>query len=292
VISRAVAKDPTERYQRGSVFARDLRQLRLQHTGSTTGFLMPRSLLDTKSLRPRPATATTGAEGGFEYVGRVVPALLRRVSARDLILGTAMVAVLVLASNAWKKNVVLRQAAAGPPVAAGVAPGTESATSSLPTEPPRPAPPSTTAGSTVASARSSAHYRTKLPVRSARSQQLVTDPVKEQPNLVSTSTIELTVQHQFKEATLSVWVDDQLALTLPLHGGTQKRLVVFHGLHGAGSETLRVPAGNHMLRVKAQSADQSINLSKTISTNFSGGDDKTLQITFDKRITTMYLNWH
>jgi len=47
-----------------------------------------------------------------------------------------------------------------------------------------------------------------------------------------------------------------------------------------------------MLRVKAQSADQSINLSKTISTNFSGGDDKTLQITFDKRITTMYLNWH
>ena len=120
----------------------------------------------------------------------------------------------------------------------------------------------------------------------------MTDPVKEQPNLVSTSTIELTVQHQFKEATLSVWVDDQLALTLPLHGGTQKRLVVFHGLHGAGSETLRVPAGNHMLRVKAQSADQSINLSKTISTNFSGGDDKTLQITFDKRITTMYLNWH
>ncbi len=289
VISRAVAKDPTERYQRGADFARDLRQLRLQHTGSTTGFLMPRSpVSDTRSLRPRPATATTDPEGGFEYVGRVVRTLLRRVSPRDLILGTSIVVVLflLLANNGWKKAGALQKAAAGPP-AAVAAPGTEAAPS-LPTEAPGPKP----ANSTVASEKSSAHSRTKLPVRPSRSQQLVTQTVKEQPDAVPTSTIELAIQHQFKEGTLSVWVDDQLALTLPLHGGTQKRLVVFHGLHGAGSETLRVPAGNHMLRLKAQSADQSIDLSKTISANFAGGDDKTLQITFDKRNTTMFLNWH
>ncbi len=54
---------------------------------------------------------------------------------------------------------------------------------------------------------------------SARAQQIV----------VSLSNLELAVQHQFKDATLFVWVDDKLALTRPLHGGTQKRLVVFNG---------------------------------------------------------------
>jgi serine/threonine protein kinase len=282
VISRAVAKDPNERYQRGADFARDLRQLRLEHTGSTTGFLVSRILMDTESLRPRPATATTNAEGGFEYAGRVGRTLLHRVSPRDLILGSAVIAVLLLANNAWRRNVAsqdnaLEKISAPAPMAPAVI---------APPELPKPA------NSTSAGTKSSAHSRSKTLVRSKPTQELSTSPVKEPATTVPTSTVELAIQHQFKEATLSVWVDDQLALTLPLHGGTQKRLVVFRGLHGAGSETLRVPAGNHALRLKAQSSDQSIDLSKTISANFAGGDDKTLQITFDKRNTTMFLNWH
>ena len=128
------------------------------------------------------------------------------------------------------------------------------------------------------------------PSSSTVSPRPTVEPAKEP--VVHTSTIQLAVQHQFKEATLSVWIDEQLALTLALHGGTQKRLVVFRGVRGSGSETLQVPAGSHVLRLKAKSADQSIDLSKTISANFIGGDDKTLQVTFDKRNTTMYLNWH
>ncbi len=99
------------------------------------------------------------------------------------------------------------------------------------------------------------------------------------------------MRHQFKEATLSVWVDDKLALTRPLHGGTQKRLVVFNGIHGIESETLKVPAGKHVLRFQAQTTDQTVDLSKTISGNFIGGDDRTLQISFDKHNTSMHLDW-
>jgi hypothetical protein len=156
---------------------------------------------------------------------------------------------------------------------------------------PAAAPPANTAHSLVARANAPTHSSAK-PARSNRSLRLATEPGKAEPVVVPTSTIQLAVQHQFKDATLSVWIDDQLALTLALHGGTQKRLVIFHGLKGAGSETLRVPAGSHVLRLKAKSADQSIDLSKTISANFIGSDDKTLQVTFDKRNTTMYLNWH
>jgi hypothetical protein len=103
--------------------------------------------------------------------------------------------------------------------------------------------------------------------------------------------LELAVQHQFKEATLSVWIDNKLTLTQPLHGNIRKHLIVFNGVHGANSETVQVPAGTHLIRLRAQSADQSIDLAKTISLAFTGGDNKTLQVTFNKRNTAMNLTW-
>jgi hypothetical protein len=109
--------------------------------------------------------------------------------------------------------------------------------------------------------------------------------------VVPTSTLNLAVQHQFKDATLFVWVDDKLTLTRPLHGAAQKRLVVFNGLHGAESETLKIPAGKHVLRVRALSVDQTIDLSRTVSTDFVGGGDKSLQVIIDKHNTAMRLTW-
>jgi serine/threonine-protein kinase len=288
IISKAVAKDPAERYQRGADFASDLRQLRQQHTGSTTGFLLPRSLVDAKSLRPRAATANAPAEKGVEYVQRVVHTMVKRASLRDLMLGVALVIMLAIVVGIASRKTIASQKANAAAQASSAA---ESNHAQTVTSLPAADPPANTAHSLVARAKAPTHSSAK-PARSSRSLPLPTEPGRAEPVVVPISTIQLAVQHQFKDATLSVWIDDQLALTLALHGGTQKRLVVFHGLKGAGSETLRVPAGSHVLRLKAKSADQSIDLSKTISANFIGGDDKTLQVTFDKRNTTMYLTWH
>jgi hypothetical protein len=114
-------------------------------------------------------------------------------------------------------------------------------------------------------------------------------PVKEV--VVPLSMVEVSVRHQFKDATLTVWVDDQLALTRPLHGGTQKKLVVFGGVRGMESETLKVPAGKHVLRFRAQTGDQTVDLSKTISADLIGGGDKVLLISFEKRNTVMHVEW-
>ena len=105
------------------------------------------------------------------------------------------------------------------------------------------------------------------------------------------SNLDLAVQHQFKDATLFVWVDDQLALTRPLHGGIQKHMIVFNGIRGVDSETVRVPAGKHALRVRALSSDETIDLSKTISAEFVGGGERSLQVTFEKHNTLMRLTW-
>ena len=99
------------------------------------------------------------------------------------------------------------------------------------------------------------------------------------------------MQHQFKDATLFVWVDDKLMLTRPLHGAAQKHLVVFNGLRGVESDTLKIPAGKHVLRVRALSADETIDLSKSVSAEFIGGGDKALQVTIEKHNSVMRLSW-
>jgi hypothetical protein len=109
--------------------------------------------------------------------------------------------------------------------------------------------------------------------------------------VVPVSNLELAVQHQFKDATLYLWVDDNLTLTRPLHGGTQKRLILFSGVRGVESQTLKIPAGKHVLRVRAVSADETIDLSKTVSSEFIGGIDKSLQVYIDKHNTVMRLIW-
>jgi len=289
IISKAVAKDPGERYQRGADFARDLRQLRQQHTGSTTGFLVPRSTVDPKSLRRRPATVTAGAENGIDYAQRLARTILHTGSLRHVILGAALAVMLIIILGIpSRKTAALQKADAGTQAPTAADSHHAEAATSLQTD----AASVNRAISTIAPAKDPAHAGVKRSAHTTPSPRPAVEPAKAPPLAILDSTIELAIQHQFKDATLSVWIDDQLALTLPLHGGTQKRLVVFHDLRGAGSETLRVPAGNHVLRLKAKSADQSVDLSKTISADFVGGDDKTLQITFDKRNTTMYLNWH
>jgi hypothetical protein len=105
------------------------------------------------------------------------------------------------------------------------------------------------------------------------------------------ASLELAVQHQFKEATLSLWIDDNLTLTRPLHGNVRKHLIVFNGVHGVNSETVQVPVGTHVLRLRAQSSDSSIDLSKTVTMAFTGGDNRTLQVTFSKHNSVMNLNW-
>ena len=107
----------------------------------------------------------------------------------------------------------------------------------------------------------------------------------------STASLDLSVQHQFKDATLSLWIDNKLTLTEPLHGTNRKHMIGFNGIYGANSKTVQVPSGVHVIRLRAESADESVDLSKTISAAFTDGDIKTLQVTFNNHNTAMNLIW-
>ncbi len=288
VISRAIAKDPEERYQTGAEFAEDLRVLQQGYKpASTTTSLHAATLAGarssgtqtgrTTSANVRPAATVAQAENAVQR-------LLSGASLRDWVLGAATIVLLLILATQSKLLTTSAPRAGVTPSGTVIHSGaaeSDSPNLTLPVasiHPPSPAK-STTGKSSV--------VRAKSRPRTAKAAA----PAPKAGVVIPSASLDLAVQHQFKDATLFVWVDDKLALTRPLHGGMQKKLVLFNGVRGVDSETLKVPAGKHVLRFRALSADQTTDLSKTISADFVAGADKSLQITFDKHNTVMRLNW-
>jgi serine/threonine-protein kinase len=281
VIARAMAKSPEERYQRGAELAEDVRQMRrLLKPSSTTTSLRAIAPLATVSTGTRARTGTltskTNHAAEVAKADKAVRSVIRKAPIRDLILGAATLIVLVFVAAQTRLQVASSKEAASayvtPPLSTGPGSNPSAAKSA----------PSPSTGSVPVKLAPAA-----APPRKTRPS--VAHPAS--PIVVPLSNLDLTVQHQFKDATLYVWVDGKLTLTRPLHGATQKRLVVFNGLRGAESETLKIPAGKHVLRVRALSADETIDLSRTVSADFIGGADKALHVTIDKHNTVMKLSW-
>ena len=66
---------------------------------------------------------------------------------------------------------------------------------------------------------------------------------------VPPATLDIEVEHNFTQARLSVWVDDHSIYTHLLEGTDKKRLAVFHGVHGHESHAMQLAPGKHRVRV-------------------------------------------
>src|SRR5579859_2246679 len=286
VISRAIAKNPDERYQRGADFAEDLRILQQNYKpGSTTTSLQAITGIGMRPAGSRSGSTTSAlrpVDAGTD-VEQVVRFALLKAPIRDLIIGAAVIVLLVIVGTETKLLVItpprmsvtvptLSMPSADPASSNPTGRSTETATLS-------PAP------AVAMASHKGAHRRNPHP---AAQLHPATQPKE---IVVPASALDLGIQHQFKDATLFLWVDDKLVWTRPLHGGVQKKMVVFNGIRGVESETLQIPAGHHVLRFRALSTDHTTDLSKSVSADFIGGDTKSLQVTFDKHNTIMRLNW-
>ena len=279
VIARALAKNPDKRYATGAEFAEDLRRLQSQPADSPTGSV--RAVGATTSVRTMTSAAATragatakGASGGA--VLAQVRKVLQNAPVGALIAGAAILLTLVIAGAQWKlqgtssRNTPETNAATPPLMASAPAPtnaaqeeaggasGSPTQTNSKPGA----------AGTGHGRAQAAAHH-----------------------GKAGSCSVDLAVKHQFVDATLYVWVDDKLILTRPLHGGTQKHLVVFNDVHGVDSETVKIPEGQHMLRFRALTADRATDISKSISATFVAGDSRSLLVTFDKHNSAMRAAW-
>ncbi len=292
VISRAMAKDPEQRYQTGAEFADDIRQLQqLFEAGSTTTSLQAVIATGTRSSATGTRrTATTGRHSAAEITQarNFVRNAIRNVPLRNYLVVGAVVVLLLIAGFQSKVLVISPRLAVNAPRAAPSIPAGSSAERIQLTsaEPSNDLLPNGTTAPTRHSLLNS--HKSKLAVSHTTASA---QPVSTKESATPICHLDLAVQHQFKDATLFVWVDERLALTRPLHGGVQKRMVVFNGLRGVDSETLKIPAGKHSLRVRALSSDETTDLSKTISADFMGDTERSLHVTFEKHNTVMRLTW-
>jgi len=274
VISRAMAKDPRERYQRGADFAEDLQILRQAYKPGTTSTSRKVITATGTGVGRTRTTAALLPVTGLAAVAASGRNFLAKARVRDLLLAVATVVMLgILAVQMKLFSDASRNDVRTSPVAA-TARASANFDAAVPGQPVQ-----ESAKPAVASASPTKKSTPKTSRSPAR--QIV----------VPFATLDLAIQHQFKDGTLYVWVDDKPALTLPLHGAAQKKLVVFNGVKGALSETMKIPAGKRLLRFRALSSDKTVDLSKTLSADFVGGDTKSLQVSFDKHNEAIRLTW-
>src|ERR1035438_5889876 len=293
IISRAMAKDPAQRYQRGMEMALDIQDLRegrelwskAKEPGSTpTGTPTVLGEKDRQS-----ATARIGTVGK--------PRSSRRVQSQQNWAAEKLMA------NMRKKSLIgivflmglllfgLRVGHVTSPKAASARSGQEKTI----------APPSQFAevidGKSAAVPSATGPSRT-IPTAQAlqpiapRPRKALITPPAAKAGLVATSsaaapaattpaTLGIEVDHKFAEAHLSIWVDDRLSYTHTLEGTDKKRLVVFHHVQGHEIHSMQIQPGNHHLRVQVTSESHSSNQSVTGA--FASGAEKLLRIYFDKR---------
>ena len=103
------------------------------------------------------------------------------------------------------------------------------------------------------------------------------------------STLHLKVQHGFRSALLSVWIDGDLAYSSKLTGAMKKKLgLIPESVQGNLSQTIPLPSGTRELRVRVETPDGSVQ-EQTITAEFVSNGERTLFV-IAKR-TDFSMNW-
>jgi serine/threonine protein kinase len=109
------------------------------------------------------------------------------------------------------------------------------------------------------------------------------------PELPANATLQIEIHHHFTSAQASVWLDNRVIYTHSLRGDIKTRALVFRQVEGRQVETIGVPVGKHKVRVRIQSPADHYDQSKTIADAFMRNGQSTLQIVCGKKRDTLQL---
>ncbi len=309
IIGRAMAKDPSQRYQRGMELALDIQDLRAgrelwsrgkQANGAGTAAPLPSE--KGPAARPSPVIAARSAAHG-RHGNKLPPKLIdhlhRKSFATALLLVGLVVFALRMAPLAHPRRMAprneLETRVAGPLAISGNVttpkdkdkemslktaelPPVDSAVGAVPVIPTA----KIKKGRTLAAVQPVVKVKTPTvaavqPVTSTRASR-----ASAAASTLPPATLDIEIEHRFTEASLSIWVDSKLSYTHTLEGVDKKKLVVFHSVQGHEFHAMNVPPGNHELRVQVTAASDPTDHSGTVTGEFFSGKEKTLRVHFDK----------
>lgn len=281
IITRAMAKDPARRYQRGMEMVLDIQHLRAgREPGSTT----TQPALNDRGLAAKSRSSTRALPPGDD-----AKALWQMIRLRALT--AALFVVVLVALGLWvasfgppRGSHRYSEPSPPPPSAAKVSAAAEPATPVPSVDVPADTAP---VAIRVASPRKAAvlnhslnHSKTVPRVSSQTVPPVVALAV---PPALPPAQLEIEITHKFPAGHLSVWVDDRLTYTHLLEGTDKRRLVMFHQVQGHEFHNLQIASGTHRLRVQVTSDSPAYDQSATVDGDFASEQQTVLRVNFSKR---------
>lgn len=96
--------------------------------------------------------------------------------------------------------------------------------------------------------------------------------------IMGNASLHLKVQHGFRNADLSLWIDGELAYAGKLKGSAKRRLGLIPGsIQGSLSQVVPVTSGNHVIRVRVES-DEGSPQEDTLSADFARDTERDLSV--------------
>ena len=104
------------------------------------------------------------------------------------------------------------------------------------------------------------------------------------------ASLHLKLQHGFRSAQVSLWVDDDLAFSGRITGSTRKKfgLIPTDTQQGSLSQIVAVPSGEHKIRVRVQPDDAAAQ-EDTISGDFASNAERALSVS--ARHSGLSMSW-
>lgn len=282
IISRAIAKDPSVRYQRGMEMALDLQELqqgrepwsKAKQPGTpaisgedTNGTGRSSYAVTARSLRSTGQRAPNRQAGPAE-------GLLKAMRSRQVLMAT-LLSVGLLVFGLRMKNVITPEDHPGQILR----PAETSATTPAPAEAAAAVVPAPLPNTARKNARTGTTQITSVKANRSAVNAAVNAAVPAGPPAM----LEIEVEHKFAEANLSIWVDDRLSYQHPLEGTDKKHLAVFHHVEGHEFHAVQIAPGKHSLRVEVTSDANPAEQTGTVEGEFLSGTEKSLRILFGKR---------
>jgi serine/threonine-protein kinase len=268
IISRAIAKDPSQRYQRGIEMVLDIEDLRAGREPWSKTKRPPSVPGTAQPGKPSPSALITQLTGGLKpqsstrpLQGGTVhhfPEDLRKISLAGvlLLIGLLIFAVRV-GQVAWPRGDI----SLATPLAQVAAP--------------RP-------GANVAAQPVAPKTLEKKPRKASLRRPSSTPKITSLNMATSPAMLEIEVDHRFADAHMAIWVDEELTYTHPLAGLDKKHLIVFHRVQGHEFHAVQIPPGKHLLRVQVSPGSGANDQSGTVEGEFAGGSEKMLRVQFGK----------
>jgi eukaryotic-like serine/threonine-protein kinase len=270
IITRAMAKNPADRFQSGAEMAEVIASFRDSHTLSekgklsTTGTGLP--------ARTRTSTSSKTAASGLRRTDGSAQDRLgngKRATSEKLF-WSGGAALLLVASFVLYQGIASHWTR---PAIAPQAPAQQLANSERQTA--ASAPPSLPAATDLTQPR-------QKPARTKRTSEDEDEAPRVSAGTAEPANMQIEIQHPFAEAEVTIWLDNRAVYTRLLHGETTKHRLIFRQVRGYRTDSIQVPAGPHEVHVRVHSADNSYDQSKNIIGLFAAKGESFLHILCDK----------